>query len=79
VPDLTVENLCVLNPWIVSASQKFPHRAKSLDNFDRLDAAPRRGRPAKTREEKLARKAARERCYRGAKRGVLIENAPHGA
>jgi hypothetical protein len=79
VPDLTAENLCVLNPWIVSASHKFPRPAKSLDDCARLDVVPRRGRPAKTREEKLARKAARERCYRGAKRGALIENAPYAA
>ena len=67
IPDLTPENLHVLDRWIVSAEHKHP-RPSVGDG--------KRGRPEKSREEKLANKAARQRGYRAAKRGVLFPSAP---
>ncbi len=66
IPDLTPENLHVLNPWIVSAEHKYQHPSAGDG---------KRGRPEKSREEKLANKAARQRGYRAAKRGVLFPSA----
>ena len=67
MPDLTPENFHVLNRWMVSAEHKYP-RPSVGDG--------KRGRPEKSREEKLANKAARQRGYRAAKRGVLFPSAP---
>jgi len=66
MPDLTPENFHVLNRWMVSAEHKYP-RPSVGDG--------KRGRPEKSREEKLANKAARQRGYRAAKRGVLFPGA----
>jgi hypothetical protein len=66
IPDLTPENLHVLDRWIVSAEHKY-QRPSVGDG--------KRGRPEKSREEKLANKAARQRGYRAAKRGVLFLSA----
>ena len=66
-PELTPENFHVLNRWMVSADHKYP-RPSVGDG--------KRGRPEKSREEKLANKAARQRGYRAAKRGVLFPSAP---
>jgi len=66
IPDLTPENLHVLDRWIVSAEHKYRHP---------LAGDGKRGRPEKSREEKLANKAARQRGYRAAKRGVLFLSA----
>jgi hypothetical protein len=69
ITDITPENFHVLNPWIVSGDQKYAYARTSEGEIKRG-----RGRPEKSREEKLANKAARERGYRAVKRGVLIEN-----
>jgi hypothetical protein len=66
IPDLTPENFHVLNRWMVSAEHKY-QRPSAGDG--------KRGRPEKSREEKLANKAARQRGYRAAKRGVLFPSA----
>jgi hypothetical protein len=67
IPDLTPENLHALNPWMVSAEHKY-QRPSAGDG--------KRGRPDNSREEILANKAARQRGYRAAKRGVLFLRAP---
>jgi hypothetical protein len=61
IPDLTAENMHQLNPWIVTASEKYPDpRAARL--------AIVRGRPRKSPEEMRAANAARVRKFRGQKR-----------
>jgi len=66
IPDLMHENFHVLDRWIVSAEHKYRHPSAGDG---------KRGRPEKSREVKLANKAARQRGYRAAKRGVLFPSA----
>jgi len=49
MPDLTPENFHVLNSWMVSAEHKYRYPSAGDG---------KRGRPEKSREEKLANKAA---------------------
>jgi hypothetical protein len=70
IPDLTPENFHVLNRWIASAEHKYQYPS---------GGDGKRGRPQISREDKLKNKAARQRGYRAAKRGVLFPGAPTAA
>jgi len=60
IPDLTSENMHQLNPWIVTASEKYPDlRAARLAIV---------GRPRKSPEEIRAANSARVRKFRGQNR-----------
>lgn len=62
IPDLSGDNLYVLNAFIFDPAQKFA---------DRRVEAMRAGRPRKSDEEKRAANAARQRRFRDSKQGHL--------
>lgn len=73
IPDLSTENMHLLNPFIVTEGLKFPDpratrlvHARRGQEIERAENAlrRRRGRPRKSEEEKRAAEAARQRAHR---------------
>jgi len=90
IPDLSAENLYLLNPFLVTAAPKFPdprsgRLAKAREDRDLEQAEVilrRRGRPPKSAEQKRATNTARQRRFqgriRGAKGNALLDDSGKG-
>lgn len=75
IPDIAEKNAFVLNPFIISAEEKFPdpRAARLADARQTFTNVKReRGRPVKSDIEKRATNALRHRAHRASKRNVLF-------
>jgi hypothetical protein len=87
IPDLSSENLYLLNPFITVPALKFADprverlAASKVESEPNPEPIRRRGRPGKSAQEKRETKAARQRRYRAKRRPSVvgkIDNVPRG-